>query len=155
MSEDLETLLLLIKERNLLVKMDTNGSFPARLESLIQQKLIDHVAMDVKAPIEKYPKVTRAAVAEEDILNSISLIRDSGLPYVFRTTVVPGLVGLEEIRQIVLMLEGARVFQIQQFLPNNTLDEKFSELKPFAIEDLHFFAETAKPYFSEVRIEGV
>ncbi len=54
LQDDLETLLILIKGRNLLVKIDTNGSFPSRLEDLIRKRLIDHVAMDVKAPLKRY-----------------------------------------------------------------------------------------------------
>jgi len=155
MNEDLETLLTLIKERDLLVKVDTNGSFPARLESLIRQNLVDHIAMDVKAPLDKYPSVTRTKVRAEDIRRSISLIRSSGLSHIFRTTVVPGLVEDEEILQIARLLEGVRVFQIQQFKPGNTLDRKLSDLQPFALEKIQGFAETARPYFSEVRVEGV
>ncbi|MFC2163375.1 anaerobic ribonucleoside-triphosphate reductase activating protein [Acidobacteriota bacterium] len=155
MHEDLEVLLRLIKERDLLVKIDTNGSFPARLETLMQDKLVDYVAMDVKAPLEKYPDVTLVPVSSDDIQNSISLIMQSNLSYLFRTTVVPGLVGGEDIQEIAQLLKGARVFQIQRFVPNNTLDKDFENKKPFSIEEVKSFAELAKPYFSEVRIEGV
>jgi len=153
--EDIEVLLRLIKERNLLVKIDTNGSYPARLEALMQDKLVDYVAMDVKAPLEKYSDVTLAPVSLDDIRNSISLIMQSNLPSLFRTTVVPGLVEGEDIREIAQLLKGARVFQIQQFVPRNTLDKDFESKKPFSIEEVRSFAELAKPYFSEVRIEGV
>lgn len=153
--EDIEVLLRLIKERNLLVKIDTNGSYPARLEALMQDKLVDYVAMDVKAPLEKYSDVTLAPVSLDDIRNSISLIMQSNLPSLFRTTVVPGLVGGEDIQEIAQLLKGARVFQIQQFVPRNTLDKDFESKKPFSIEEVKSFAELARPYFSEVRIEGV
>jgi len=153
--EDLEVLLRLIKERDLLVKIDTNGSFPTRLEALMQEELVDYVAMDVKAPLEKYADVANAPVSLRDIRNSISIIRQSNLPYLFRTTVVPGLVGGKDVQEISRLLEGARVFQIQQFLPKNTLDKAFESKKPFSVEDVRTFAELAKPYFREVRIEGV
>ena len=153
--DDLEVLLRLIKERDLLVKVDTNGAFPARLESLIQSKLVDFLAMDVKAPFEKYSEVTRTRVNVSEIQSSISLIMQSELPYLFRTTVVPGLVGSEDIQAISRLLKGARLFQIQQFVPKNTLDKSFERKRPFSVEELRTFAELAKPYFSEVRIEGV
>jgi pyruvate formate lyase activating enzyme len=155
MHEDIEVLLSLIKERDLLVKIDTNGAFPARLETLMQDKLVDYVAMDVKAPLEKYSDVTLAPVCLEDIRGSISLIRQSNLPSLFRTTVVPGLVGGEDIQEIARLLKGAQAFQIQRFVPNNTLDKDFENKKPFSVEEVKSFAELAKPYFSEVRIEGV
>ena len=153
--EDLELLLYIIKERNLLVKLDTNGSFPSRLEDLIQKKLVNHVAMDVKAPLEKYQEVTRSKVNSEDIRESIDIIKNSGLEYVFRTTVVPGLVGNKDIEKISKMLDGAKVFQLQQFLPKNTIDADYQQKKPYSREELQAFAKIAEPFFLEVKIEGV
>lgn len=155
LQDDLETLLILIKDRNLLVKIDTNGSFPSRLEDLIQKKLVDHIAMDVKAPLERYQEVTRAAVNEEDIVRSVDIIKNSGLGYVFRTTLVPGLVGPEDIKKICQMLDGAKIFQLQQFVPLNTLDSHYLQKKPYRREEVQGLARIAEPYFSEVRIEGV
>jgi pyruvate formate lyase activating enzyme len=152
--KDLAGLLSLIKERDLLIKVDTNGSFPSRLEQLIRGGLIDAVAMDVKAPLEKYQEVTQSSVEPESIRRSISIIIDSDLDYVFRTTVVPGLVGGEEIKRIAQLLEGAEIFQIQQFVPKNTLDPDYSKKKPFPPEKIHEFARSAQEFFSEVRIEG-
>ena len=155
LQDDLETLLILIKDRNLLVKIDTNGSFPSRLENLIQKKLVDHIAMDVKAPLKRYQEVTRATVNEEDIVRSVDIIKNSGLGYVFRTTLVPGLVGPEDIKQICQMLNGAKIFQLQQFVPLNTLDSHYLQKKPYRREEVQGLARIAEPYFSEVRIEGV
>lgn len=155
LQDDLETLLILIKDRNLLVKIDTNGSFPSRLENLIQKKLVDHIAMDVKAPLKRYQEVTRATVNEEDIVRSVDIIKNSGLGYVFRTTLVPGLVGPEDIKKICQMLDGANIFQLQQFVPLNTLDSHYLQKKPYRREEIQGLAKIAEPYFSEVRIEGV
>ena len=155
LQDDLETLLILIKDRDLLVKIDTNGSFPSRLEDLIQKKLVDHIAMDVKAPLARYQEVTRAAVNEEDIVRSVDIIKNSGLGYVFRTTLVPGLVGPEDIKKICQMLNGAKIYQLQQFIPLNTLDSHYLKKKPYRREEVQGLAKIAEPYFSEVRIEGV
>ena len=153
--DDLETLLILIKDRNFLVKLDINGSFPSRLEDLIQKRLVDHIAMDVKAPLKRYQEVTRATVNEEDIVRSTDIIKNSGLEYVFRTTLVPGLVGQEDIKEICKMLDGANIFQLQQFVPSNTLDSKYLHKKPYGREEVQGIAKIAEPYFSEVRIEGI
>lgn len=155
LEDDLETLLILIKDRNLLVKIDINGSFPSRLEDLIQKRLIDSIAMDVKAPLKRYQEVTRATVNEEDIVRSVDIIKNSGLGYVFRTTLVPGLVGPEDIKKICQMLDGAKIFQLQQFVPLNTLDSHYLQKKPYRREEVQGLARIAEPYFSEVRIEGV
>lgn len=153
--DDLEVLLTLIKERNLLVKIDTNGSFPSRLEELIQKELVDHIAMDVKAPLEKYQKVTKAELDVEDIQKSIDIIKNSNLEYIFRTTIVPGLIGAEDIENIGKMLHSSKVFQIQQFVPSTTVDESYKRKKPLSKEEIQALAGIAKAYFSEVRIEGV
>lgn len=153
--DELETLLTLIKERDLLVKVDTNGSFPSRLESLIRKKLIDRVAMDVKAPLERYSEVTGVEVEKEDILRSIDIIKNSGLHYIFRCTVVPGLVGPEDVEKISQLIKGAEVFQLQQFVPLNPLDRDYLQKKPYSREEVQEFAKIAAPYLSEVRVEGV
>ena len=153
--EDLETLLSLIKERDLLVKVDTNGSFPSRLEALIQKELVDQVAMDVKAPLERYSEVTGVKVEKENILRSIDIVKNSGLPYVFRCTVVPGLIGPEDVEKISLLIKGAEVFQLQQFVPANPIDSDYLQIKPFSKEEVQKFAKIAAPYLSEIRVEGV
>ncbi len=155
LQEDLEVLCRVIKDRNLLVKVDTNGSFPERLEELIGKKLVDYVAMDVKAPLRRYAQVVRAAVKEEDIRRSIEIIRASGLPYMFRTTVVPGLVGEEDLIEIAALLKGAKIFQVQQFSTKNPIDRTYLQVKPYESDEIDRIVKIIKPYFGEVRIEGV
>ncbi len=154
LQEDLEVLCRVIKDRNLLVKVDTNGSFPERLEELMGKKLVDYVAMDVKAPLRRYAQVVRAAVAEEDILRSIEIIRTAGLPYMFRTTVVPGLIGEEDLLEIATLLRGAEIFQVQQFSTKNPIDRNYLQVKPYTIDEIDRIANIIRPYFGEVRIEG-
>lgn len=153
--EDLDLLLSLIKDRNLRIKIDTNGSLPSRLERLIHEGLIDYVAMDVKAPLERYGEVVKAQVRTEDIVKSIEIVRDSGLRYFFRTTVVPGLVGADDILELSQMLKGSKIFQIQQFLPVNTLDTDYLHRIPYSREEIQLMARIAEPFFEEVRVEGI
>ena len=150
---DLADLLTLLKERELLVKLDTNGSFPSRLEDLIEKSLIDSIAMDVKAPLERYEEVTRTSVDAKKIRKSIDIIMHSGLDYMFRITAVPGLIDEEGMEKIGRMLEGAEVFQIQQFMPVNTLDPSFEHIKPFKREEMQALASRVEVFFSEVKIE--
>ncbi len=152
---DLEIFLALIKERNLLVKLDTNGSFPFHLEKLIAGKLVDWIAMDIKADLKRYPEAAGVPVREEDIVRSIQLIKNSSLPHVFRLTVVPGFIGTEDIRQIGQLINGAEVFQLQQFVPVNTLDGRYLMKKPYRKDEILGLARIAEPYFSRVRVEGV
>jgi pyruvate formate lyase activating enzyme len=152
--EDIEDLVGVIHDRGLLVKLDTNGSFPERLQKLLQEKLLDWVAMDVKAPLERYREVTRSNVDLEDIVRSADLIRNSGVRATFRTTVVPGLIGREDVVKIGEWLRGADCYLIQQFVPHTTIDPAYLEKKPYARAELDALVEAARPYFHEVRIEA-
>jgi pyruvate formate lyase activating enzyme len=154
LNEDVEALARVVKERGLLVKIDTNGSLPGRLEKLIGLGLVDWIAMDVKAPLDRYSEVVRAAVRIEDIARSADIIKGSGLKYIFRTTVVPTLLGREDIRRIGEWLAGSEIYQLQQFVPRDTIDPAFLDVKPYSREEFVMFQEIARPYFREVRIEG-
>jgi len=88
--KDLPEFIKKIKEKNLLVRIYTNGSNPKMLKQLMDEKLIDSIAMDIKAPLtESYEKITNAKNILENVKESISLIMNSDLEYEFRTTVVP------------------------------------------------------------------
>lgn len=153
--ENLDVLLTILKERSLLVKIDTNGAFPDRLESLIKKGLLDHVAMDVKTSFDKYPKAVGGPVNIEDINKSIAIIRESGLDYVFRTTAVPGLVDRKDMEKISLVLQGSKKLRIQQYVPNNTLESDYDNIEPYPPEELRVWVKIAEPNFTEVRLEGV
>jgi pyruvate formate lyase activating enzyme len=154
LSEDLEALIRVIRERGLLVKIDTNGSLPSRLENLVAQGLVDWIAMDVKAPLERYSEVAGTSVRVEDIARSAEIVRGSGLKHIFRTTVVPTLLGREDVRKIGEWLKGSEIYQLQQFVPHDTIDPAFLAIKPYPREEFIMLQEIARPYFKEVRIEG-
>lgn len=152
---DLEELLMVIKGRGLLVKLDTNGSRPDRLARLIEARLVDHAAMDIKSAPDRYAEVTRSNIDPAEVERSVEIIRNSGLPYVFRTTVVPGFVGEEDVRKISEWLDGSSVYQLQAFSPVNTLDPEFGKIRPSNAAEMKALADIARPHFSEVRIEGL
>ena len=155
LQDHLEDLLSVIKERHLLVKLDTNGSRPDKLQTLLDEGLVDSVAMDIKAPLDRYREVTRSAVAPEDIRRSIELIKACGREAMFRTTVVPKLVGPEDVQRIARELGGARLYQIQQFFPQDAIEPRFRQVTPFDRETVLAMADAVRPYFDEVRVEGV
>ncbi len=152
--EDIEDLIRVIRDRGLLVKLDTNGSFPAPLERLLRDGLLDWVAMDVKAPLERYREVTRSGVDVEDIVRSADIIRHSGVRSTFRTTVVPGLIGREDIVRIGEWLKGAESYLIQAFVPHTTIDPAYLQKKPHTKGEMEDLLAAARPFFGEARIEG-
>ncbi len=113
--DDLEEFIYQIKKLGYAVKIDTNGSRPASLKNLLRRKLVDYIAMDIKAAPQNYAKVAGVPLNLDYIYKSMEIIRASGLPYEFRTTVVKNLHELEEFRDIARLLKPDDVYIIQNF----------------------------------------
>jgi len=115
----IEEFMAKIKELGFLVKLDTNGAFPDRLKSIIDKKLVDYVAMDIKNSKEKYPLTCGIDNAKEDFFapfkKSIDLLLQNGVPYEFRTTVTNELHSVEDIEKIGELIGGAEKYFIQAF----------------------------------------
>jgi len=104
------------------VKLDTNGSRPEILDRLVRRGLVDAVAMDVKAPWEKYSLLSGVPVEPDRIRSSIELLGSLGISLEFRTTFVPGLLSIEDLRRIRLQLNGDPRWVVQLFRPEHALD---------------------------------
>jgi pyruvate formate lyase activating enzyme len=124
------------------------------LESLLKEKLLDCVAMDIKAPRERYGKASGADVDMKAIDRSISLIMKSGLDYEFRTTFVPGLHSKEDVRLIGEWLKGAKRYCIQNFRSGGTLDPGLVGKPSFTEKELQKMADIAKGYFESVEVRS-
>ncbi|MDD5748944.1 MAG: anaerobic ribonucleoside-triphosphate reductase activating protein [Actinomycetota bacterium] len=156
--KDLPELCARIKDIKLGVKLDTNGSSPGMLERLIRDSLIDYVAMDVKAPLD--PESYQKAIGIEDddiverILQSIELLKGSPIEHEFRTTVVPKIHGTAEVESIAASLAGEEKYYIQNFSSTKTLDDGFSNLKPFTEEDMDMMLERARTHIPGAKKRG-
>jgi pyruvate formate lyase activating enzyme len=137
------------------VKIDTNGSNPELINQMIQSKLIDFIAMDVKAPLEKYGKVVKTNIEENLIKESIRIIMEKAPDYEFRLTVVPTLINEEDLHIIGELVKGAKKMYIQQFRTEKTLDESFKKINPFTKEELLRFRGILKNYVKFCDIRGV
>lgn len=112
--KDLENFIRRVKKLGLLVKLDTNGTRPWIIKSLLEQNLIDFIAMDIKAPAEKYQQIAGTKVDLTAIEKSIDLILASDIPHEFRTTVAPGLTR-QDIVKIAVRIRGAHSYTLQQY----------------------------------------
>jgi pyruvate formate lyase activating enzyme len=144
-----------IKKLGFLVKLDTNGTTPAMLEELIKKKLVDYIAMDIKAPLEKYEKTVNARADTNNIRKSVDLIIKSGIDYEFRTTVVPKLFSKEDALAIGRWLKGSKRYYIQQFRSEKTLDKTFQNEKAYTPDDLKGMVKEIKPLFEICELRGV
>jgi pyruvate formate lyase activating enzyme len=139
-----------IKKMGFMVKLDTNGTNPTLLKELLDLKLLDYVAMDIKAPltIEKYSKATgvNAEKLLENVKESIRLLMTSGIDYEFRTTVVPSIHTLDDIKQVCRSLKGCRKYVLQKFdvsIGKTVLDPEFMS-KSLSEEEMEKFLATAQ-----------
>lgn len=159
LQENLLDFMKAIKDLGLEVELETNGTKPEVIREAIAKGLVDYVAMDVKAPLEyaKYAKVAGSLTEEEfkAILKSIELLREGAVDYEFRTTVVPGLVTLDDVVKIAEELKGAKRYIINQFLPRNTIDEKLREVRPYKPEELRGVGSKIADYFEHFDVRGI
>jgi pyruvate formate lyase activating enzyme len=120
---DLPEFLSAVKQLGFATKLDTNGSNPDLLESIIAGHLVDYVALDIKAPLDKYRRATGVDAKTEDIERSIDLVIGSGLPHEMRSTYEESLLSVEDLRRIAILARGSRLLVLQSFRPTKTLDK--------------------------------
>jgi len=145
-----------VKAMGYLVKIDTNGSYPESLEELLDTKMLDYVAMDVKSPKNKYNTLTGVSVDLSKIEASINLLRTRASAYEFRTTFVPGLLNKEDIIEIAQWLEGAETYYLQQFKPMTPLvSSPLETAVPYTKEYLLETLKAIQPFFKNCYVRGV
>ena len=132
--DDLAPFIKKIKKMKFAVKLDTNGSQPQVIKTLLDEKLLDFIAMDIKAPLEKYKNVVKVPVNYDSIKESIELILKAKIPHEFRTTIVRSQLEEKDILQIAKLISGAKSYALQKFVPAKTLDKKFLKEKSYPDE---------------------
>ena len=150
--EGLEDFLRKVRKEGFLTKLDTNGTSPDVVERLIKEGLLDYIAMDVKAPPERYKEITRSEVDTGKVRETARIIMGSGVGYEFRTTVVPRLFGKDDMKRIGEWLKGAEKFFVQGFHGGTTLDREFGKEPAFSEKELEELADIARKYFREVGV---
>ncbi|MBN1948867.1 MAG: anaerobic ribonucleoside-triphosphate reductase activating protein [Candidatus Cloacimonetes bacterium] len=133
---DLHQMIDQIKGLGYLVKLDTNGTNPEMLEFLIGNKLVDYLAMDIKAPLNRYEKVTGVKFNTALIRRSINIIKNSGVEYEFRSTLMEDLLTDVEILNMGELIGKANRFYLQNFVPHKTLDINYQKVKSLSPERL-------------------
>jgi pyruvate formate lyase activating enzyme len=143
-----------IKEKGLLVKLDTNGYNSDLIKKLIELKLIDYIAMDIKTKLENYNEFCGVKVDISKIKESISIIKNCGIDYEFRTTAIPLFVTNEDIVSIGKFLKGSKKYVIQNFSPREDMIEaRFKNVRPYKKEELEKMKDSVKGFFDEVIVK--
>lgn len=155
---DLEEFIRKVRDLGYAVKLDSNGYRPDVLKRLLEQELLDYVAMDIKASEENYARVTGlaqcgTAFEPERIRESIALLCQSGIAYEFRTTAVKGLHTVEEFDRIGALIAGSRAYYIQNYRESEEVMDA-AGLSGFETEELMEMKRLAQRYVERVEIRG-
>lgn len=154
MHPGLEEFIRKIKALEYKVKLDTNGCFPEKLQSMIQAGVLDYVAMDIKNAPEKYETtvgIENFAVAPVE--ESVRILKQGNVEYEFRTTVVKELHTLKEIEKIAQWIQGAPRYFLQNFVDSGDLI--CDAMSAVSKEELQQMKEIATQYIDVVEVRGV
>ena len=158
MQTDIDEFIIKIRDLGFKVKLDTNGTYPERLRDLLDRKLVDYVAMDIKNSPEKWAMTAGlsgdgARKLFGQTLRSMSIIKLSGVDYEFRTTVVKGLHELSDMDPLGQLVRGARKYYLQNFTDSGAiLDGKWGAWDK---ETLLAMLEIIRKYVPEAELRGV
>jgi pyruvate formate lyase activating enzyme len=149
--KDLDVFISKIKELGFLVKLDSNGTNPEVLKSLIDRKLVDYIAMDIKNDFKNYEKIVNVKLDISKIKESIKVIMNSGIDYEFRTTAAPG-VTKEDILNISEYIKGAKKYYLQVFQELDVIDNSCKTEERLSEDDLKEIATKIKNNFSDCNV---
>ena len=138
--DDLIPFIEKIREYGFKVKLDTNGYRPEVLKEIINRKLVDYIAMDIKAIFNEYFKVIKKDIDTNKILESIELIKKSNIDHEFRTTIIKGIHTIEDLEKMINLVDGDPYY-LQNFRMEDTVKAK--KMKGFTEEEL----KDIKEYF--------
>ena len=127
LQSDLPAFLSRIKREGFLIKLDTNGSHPPVIQDLMEQRLVDYVAMDIKTDPSLYPQLIKNEIDPDCIRSSVKLIMASGIAYEFRTTCVQPFVTAETVDAIGRLIQGSSLYVLQSFRLTRVLQPHFFE----------------------------
>ena len=140
-----------IKSLGYAIKLDTNGSRPAVLRRLIQARLVDFIAMDIKTDPDRYAPLIQEKCRTANITASIDAIMASGLPCEFRTTCIKPLVDRDTVVRIARLVQGAPRLVLQRFQPTRVLQPEFFKKnnRQIEAEELNQFQALASAWVKE------
>ena len=156
-NKDLPQFIEKIKNLDFSVKLDTNGSNPEMLKNLVDLKLIDYVAMDIKSSLNNkiYESILGEGVKLEDIKKSVSFLKNGSLDFEFRTTVVNSIHTKEEFSEIAGWIGGPNVkYYLQNFRAEKTIDPEFEKVQPFKKEFLDQIVKEISPSFKDCQVRA-
>ncbi len=151
---DIEMFILKIKDLGYAVKLDTNGTFPEKMKRLIEKRLVDYVAMDIKNSLDTY--AITSGLEQVDLLKieeSVSYLKEGRIPYEFRTTVTKNFHSEEEFEKIGQWLQGADKYYLQSFVDSGDLIN--SKIQGYDEKEMNTFLEVVQKYIPNAELRGI
>ncbi|MCA9376297.1 anaerobic ribonucleoside-triphosphate reductase activating protein [Candidatus Dojkabacteria bacterium] len=151
---DLEDVITRIRELGYMIKLDTNGGSPERVESILELGIVDYWAMDIKYGKDLYAQGVNGGrkILERDVERSIRSIMSDGVDHEFRTTVMKGMHDIDSMHKIGEMINGADNYYIQNFRPGKTIDPTLNSQNSFTQGELEDFKRIMEAYVKNVYI---
>lgn len=153
LQDGIEVFIAKIKSLGYAVKLDTNGSFPEKLEKLVNAGLVDYVAMDIKNSREKYSLIADVDVDIKKIEQSVSFLMNNGVDYEFRTTVVKEYHNIEDMKAIGEWIKGAKRYFLQNFVDSGDLIK--DGLSAHDLKELYKMQQIADEFVVKTEIRGI
>ena len=152
MQNDLLSFCKKMKEIGYSIKLDTNGLCPDVIRDLLDNEVVDYIAMDIKGPLDNYKKFCGVQIDADNIKKSIKIIRGSGLPYEFRSTLVKGLHSKTDVDLMAKEIKGAKAYFLQNFSSQSEpLDKEFGG-RPFDLKAMEEFRGVASQYVKNSQV---
>ena len=152
LQKDIAAFLRKVKDLGYQIKLDTNGTFPDRLQPLLEEGLVDYVAMDIKASPANYDTATGVVTDLDKVRRSVELLKNSGVAHEFRTTTVKGIHTADDFAAIAEWLQGEENYYIQQYkIADDMIGAPFES---FTKEELNAFADVVKQTVKTVGVRG-
>ncbi|OGC36289.1 anaerobic ribonucleoside-triphosphate reductase activating protein [candidate division WS6 bacterium RIFOXYD1_FULL_33_8] len=154
LQKDLITFIQKIKDLDLLVKLDTNGTNSKIVKEILDLDIVDYWAMDIKYEEEIYKQNLKGKIEYEEIEKSIELLMNMAKDYEFRTTYVKGIHTLNSAKGIGRLIKGSKRYYIQNFRPGKTINPGLNNTNSFTPDELIDIEKIVKKYVKEVEIRN-
>jgi len=130
-----------------LVKLDTNGSNPQMLKRLIDKKLVNYIAMDIKGPKERYRDFIGKKFDVDKIQKSIDILKKDNVAYEFRSTLVSSFHSKEDVLEMAQWIKGAKKYYLQKFKSERTIDPKIKKKSAYSEKEMLEIKKAIAPFF--------
>lgn len=150
-----------IKSLGLYAGLETNGSNPEMIERLLEENLVDYIAMDVKAPLEWDAYLGAAGLQQgqegllEDVKRTLQHLKGAEVEVELRCTVVPRIHTPQQILRLARQLQGYPRFVLQQFVPERALEPQLRNLVPFSSDVLREIHSQIENLFPRCELRGI